>query len=307
MPLSTFDFLKNSTPEGGFYLDEEQREALQNTLFGMLKDLSALAEENGIPLYLSGGTVLGALRHGGFIPWDDDIDVNLERRYYDRFFSLLREQRGEIYWLHTPEETAGYGVLSSRIRLKGTEVRQREDAYSNECGACIDVFPIENVFDNALLRRLQGILSMGCGFLLSCRKFYRDRKELKPLFYAAQGGRMVFRTKCSVGFLVSWGSVDLWTHVTRCVYSLCRDVDTRLVAIPSGRRHFSREIYERVSFCSRAKLRFEGQDFYATADPDAYMKALFGEDYMTLPPPEKREKHIFYSFSLKNAAIPPLG
>lgn len=297
MPLSTFDYLKNCQPDGGFHLNGEQLKALQNTLLSMLHDLSALAEENGIPLYLSGGTVLGALRHGGFIPWDDDIDVNLERRYYDRFFALLREQRADVYWLHTPEETHNYGILSSRIRLKGTDVRQREDAYSSECGACVDLFPIENVYDSAFARALQGVLCMGTGFLLSCRKFYRDRIELKPLFLQP-GGMRVYRVKCALGFLVSWGSVDFWTHVTRNTYSMCKDANSKLVSIPAGRRHFNREIYKRASFCGKGRLVFEGEPFYCTADPDAYMKALYGDNYMTPPPPEKREKHVFYSFSL---------
>lgn len=297
MQLSTFDFLKNSLPDGGFHLDDAQLKALHKTLFSMLQDISILAEENGIPLYLSGGTVLGAIRHGGFIPWDDDIDVNLERRYYDRFFALLREQRGDVYWLHTPEETHNYGILSSRIRLKGTDVRQREDTYSNECGACVDLFPVENVCDNALLRLLQGILCMGSGFLLSCRKFYRDRKELKSLFRQS-GGTRVYMVKSSLGFLVSWGSVDFWTHTARRIYSMCRNDNSKFVSIPSGRKHFFRELYERSSFCGRSRISFEGRSFYCTSDPDKYMKALYGETYMTPPPVEKREQHVYYSCSL---------
>ncbi len=296
MSLSTFELLKNSLPEGGFHLDDIQLKELQETLLSILSDISTLAEQNGIPLYLSGGTVLGAVRHKGFIPWDDDVDVNLERRYYDRFFSLLRDQRGDVYWLHTPEDTSDYGILSSRIRLKGTDVQQREDAYSNEHGACVDLFPIENVYDHAVLRTIQGLLCMGTGFLLSCRKFYRDRKKLLPLF---QGhGLQVFLIKCSIGFLISFGSVDYWTHLTRKAYSMCPDNSSKYVSIPAGRGHFFREIYERNTFCGREKRLFEGNMFYCTSDPDFYMKALYGDTYMQLPPQEKRESHIFYSFSL---------
>ncbi len=296
MSLSTFELLKKSLPEGGFYLDDKQLKELQATLLSMLTDISTLAEENGIPLYLSGGTVLGAVRHGGFIPWDDDIDVNLERKYYDRFFQLLHQQRADVYWLHTPEKTANYGILSSRIRLKRTDVRQREDAYGNECGACVDLFPIESVYDNPVLRAMQGAASMGTGFLLSCRKFYRDRKALKPLFQ--KGSLRIYLLKCTIGFLVAWGSVDFWTQVTRKAYSMCPDDNSKYVSIPAGRGHFFREIYERKSFCGREKLSFEGQSFFCTSDPDGYMKVLYGEHYMELPPPEKREKHVFFSFSL---------
>ena len=301
MSLSTFDFLKNSCPEGGFYLDDTQLKALQKTLFTMLQDISCLAEDNGIPIYLSGGTVLGAVRHGGFIPWDDDIDVHVERKNYDRFFALLREHRADTYWLHTPEETADYGILSSRIRLKGSNVRLREDAYGNECGVCIDLTPIENVYDSRFLYAVQGLLCMGSGFLLSCRKFYRDRKELIALFRGKTGAMRVFRIKNTIGFLISWGSVDFWTHAARAAYSMCRNDSSQRVSVPAGRRHFFRETYQRSTFCGREKILFEGKPFYCTSDPDSYMRALFGQHYMEIPPETKREKHVFFSFVLPDS------
>ena len=301
MKLSTFELLKNSQSEGGFYLSDSQLKTLQNTLLMILTDISSLAEQNGIPLYLGSGTVLGAIRHKGFIPWDDDIDVNIERRFYDDFIALMRRERSDTYWIHTPETTHNYGILSTRIRMKGTSVRLREDDYSDEHGVCLDVFPIENTFDNTVLRILQGMLCMGTGFLLSCRKFYRDREKLKNLFHEQRLRIYVYYIKSAIGFLVSWGDVDFWTHAVRNANSVCKNNQSRFVSVPAGRGHFFKELYVRKDFCGKEKRLFEGKAFYCTSDPDSYMKALYGDSYMQIPPKEKREKHMFFSFSIPDA------
>ena len=297
MNLSTFDLLKNASSEGGFTLTDDQLRLLQQTLLEMLADLHTLAEANGIRLHLAGGALLGAVRDGNMIPWDDDIDLHIARSDYAHFLSLLREQRSDRYWLHTPETTHEYGILSVRVRLQGTDVRQREDSYSDECGVTVDLFPVENTYDDALRRLLHGLLCMGAGFLLSCRKFRRDRKNLKPLLQTSASGRQAFRIKNAVGFLVSWADVDAWTHFTVKVYSLCRNENSVLVSVPAGRNHYFREMYRRSDLLSDCKLPFANGIYYCTADPDDYLTKMYG-DYRQIPPPEKREHHIYYSFEL---------
>ena len=300
MNLSTFDAFKHIRPEGSFYLDDDQLHRLQKVLLSMLHDLTALAEENGIRLSLGGGSALGATRHQGFIPWDDDIDLNIDRRDYDRFLQLLREQRADRYWIHTPQDTHGYGILSTRIRLKGTSVRMREDAYGDECGVTVDLFPIENTYDNAALRRVHGFFCMLSGFLVSCRKAFRDRAELRAIGRDDPALKKTFGLKIALGFLSAWGSVDFWTRAADRCYRFCRDDGTAFVAIPAGRKHFTGELYRRAAFCALHKVRFEDGMFYCTKDIDNYMTRLFG-DYHTLPAPEDRERHVFYSFDLGDA------
>ena len=298
MKLSTFDLLKNTPPENGFTLSDEQLKQMQAILLAMLKDLDSLAEENGIKLRLGGGNLLGAVRDGKMIPWDDDLDLQISRCDYAPMLSLLREQRSDVYWVHTPEDTHNYGILSARVRLKGTDVRQREDNYSDECGVTVDLFPVENTYDNPALRELHGVLCMAAGFLLSCRKFYRDRVAMKKLLNSSSG-RWVFYIKAVVGFLCSLGSVDAWTHFTRNVYALCSNDTSKYVSIPSGRNHYFREMYLRRDMLSDHRIFFENGEYYCTADPDTYLTKMYG-DYRRIPPPEKRERHFFLSFDLQS-------
>lgn len=297
MKLSTFDALKHVMPEGGFYLTDEQLRKLQAALLSMLRDIAALAEENGLTITLGGGTALGAVRRGGFIPWDDDIDLNIPRADYARLIKLLEEQRADRYWIHAPDRTHDYGILSTRVRLKGTNVKQREDAYSDECGVTIDLFPIESTYDNALLRYLHGLGCMGLGFLLSCRKFFRDRKQMRAAARQEPSLRKIFAVKTAIGFLTAWGSVDFWTRAADRYYRSCRRTDTRYLVMPTGRRHFFGELYPRDSFYPLQKVPFEGGSYLCPADVDGYLTRLYG-DYRTIPSVEEREKHVFFSFQL---------
>ena len=144
MSLSTLEVFKHIQPEGAVVLTDEQLLDLQKTLNGILRDIVSVCAKHHLQYFLGGGSALGAIRHHGFIPWDDDIDINMPREDHDRFVQVFRQEFGTKYWVHTPEETAGYGLLLSRVLLKGTSVRTREDFHNPECGAFIDIFVIEN-------------------------------------------------------------------------------------------------------------------------------------------------------------------
>ena len=144
MSLSTLEVFKHIQPEGAVVLTDEQLLDLQKTLNGILRDIVSVCAKHHLRYFLGGGSALGAIRHHGFIPWDDDIDINMPREDHDRFVQVFRQEFGTKYWVHTPEETAGYGLLLSRVLLKGTSVRTREDFHNPECGAFIDIFVIEN-------------------------------------------------------------------------------------------------------------------------------------------------------------------
>ena len=217
MGLSTVDAFKHIRSEEALTLTDEQLKDLQRTLNGMLSDLDECCRRNGLTYVLGGGSCLGAVRHHGFIPWDDDVDVNMPRADLEKFLVLFEKEYGDRYWVHSPQTTKGYGLTLSRILLKGTSVRTREDFQNEECGAFLDIFPIENTYDNKLLRRLHGLSCMAAGFAQSCSKFKRDRKELLRLASSIEdpGERKhylkIFRVKIALGclfFLALSGRLD---------------------------------------------------------------------------------------------------
>ena len=292
MGLSTVNDFKHVDSEMCVYLDDEQLKDLQATLLEILKDVIDICNMNQLTYTLSGGSALGAVRHQGFIPWDDDVDINMPRKDFDKFVPLFLQKYKEKYWVHTPETTKNYNLLLSRIRLKGTSVITREDFQNDECGAFIDIFVMENTFDMPILRYVHGFGSLAFGFLQSCRKFYRDRKELLQLCCDNRNLVRKIRIKVFVGFFTALLPMETWTRVANRWNKLCRNHNSEYVVIPAGRKHFFGELYNRDEMCKTKPFLFE--DIYANCPVhvEKYLKVLYG-DYMKVPNKEEREKHVF--------------
>ena len=296
MHLSTVDAFKHIHTQDCVTLDDEQLKCLQRVLNSILDDIVTVCEDNQIRYTLGGGSALGAVRHHGFIPWDDDIDLNMPREDYNRFIPVFRRRFGEKYWIHTPQETVNYDLLLSRIRLKGTSVCTREDFGNTENGAFVDLFVIENTFDNALLRTIHGIGCNGLGFLVSCRKFYRDRKPLMMLARDTGDRRLqaVFRFKIALGFLIAWIPIESWLHAGDRWNALCKNRNSEYVVVPTGRKHFWGEMYRREDICEGTDVLYDGKMRKCPAGTDLYLTRLYG-NYMQLPDPEDIEKHVFFA------------
>ena len=293
--LSTVAMFKNVSSAECIELTDEQLKQLQMTLLEILIDIDLFCRKNGICYYLGGGSALGAVRHNGFIPWDDDIDINMPRRDYKRFIELFPKALGKKYWLHTPENTKNYELLLARVRMKGTNVKTREDFFNDECGAFVDVFVVENVPDNKVLRTVHGFGSLTLGFLLSCRKFYRERNPLKKMLEAGAGNESLnfaYHVKTGIGFLTAIFPIDAWVHLNHWWNGLCKNDNSTFVTVPSGRKHYCGEQIERAEIFPVVSRPFEGKMMF-TARTDKYLRQLYG-DYWEIPSTEEREKHILF-------------
>lgn len=294
MRLSTVDAFKHLNSNQCITLSDQQLNGLQQVLFSILLDIDEVCREHGLYYVLSGGTALGAVRHQGFIPWDDDIDINMPRADYERFIPLFQHKHGKHYWIHTPEKTDNYGLLLARIRLKGTSVKTREDFFCEECGAFVDIFIIENTFNHVIPRVFHGFISNTLGLIVSCRKFYRDRNYLLPLVSENKKLRKIFQIKVIIGFLISFLSINVWTRLATCWNGLYSNQKSKYVVIPAGRKHYFGELYRRETICKAQFMLFEGTMLPCPVDTDYYLKRLYGS-YMVFPKESDREKHIFFA------------
>lgn len=284
-------------------LNQNQLDQLHRVMLEMCDDIFALCKEKGYVCILGGGSALGAIRHHGFIPWDDDIDLNMTREDFEKFIPEFRARYGDKYWVHTPEDNPKFGVGIGRVRKKGTRLKERMDLYDDrEAGVAIDIFIIENVYDNAIMRTIQGVLCMAVKVCLSCRLFYRDRKVWLETTKSNKELMGTARFRLVLGFLCSFMSVEKWTKLESAVFSMCRNDQTKFVTVPQGGRHFWGEMCERAEFCTMKTMKFEGRDYPVCKGMDSYMRRLYGDDYMVIPPLEKREKHLWWEFDLGNTS-----
>ncbi len=293
MKFSTAEAFKTIKTEGDQYirLEGETLRRVQAVLLSMAEDIIRVCEEEGIRYSLSGGTALGAYRHQGFIPWDDDVDINILAEDFPAFLKGFERVFSDKYYVQTWRTEKG-SIINGKIRLKNSIFRGRDDLHTEESGFYVDLFLVENVPDNPVLRALHGTLCMAFGLLLSCRNFYENRVLMYEIAKENPELKGIFRFKIIIGYLLSFATVRAWTCAAHGAYHLCHNNKTRFVSIPAGRKHYFGEIYSRDGFVNTKPCLFEGHEWQIAENPEAYLTALYGSDFMTPPPEEKREKHM---------------
>lgn len=292
MGLSTVTAFKklNTEGEGYIHLEGDLLRKYQQAIVGITEDIIDVCEENNITYHLTGGSALGAVRHKGFIPWDDDMDIDMLGSDFDRFEEAFLKKYGDKYWVHS-YKTKGYGMLVNRVRLKNSVFRGREDVGNEECGFFVDIMRIENTFDNKILRDLHGILCMGMGLLLSCRNFYNNRVLMKEMIKNNPDVKKVFMFKIRLGWLISFLSVNRWTRMTQACYGACKNNKSKYVTVPAGRNHYFGEMYKRADFVETTEAEFEGHMWKIPKEYDAYLRHMY-KDYMKIPKEGDREVHV---------------
>ena len=172
------------------------------------------------------------------------------------------------------------------------------DSNHRECGLTVDIFILENTFDNVLLRRVHGTMCMALRYALSCIRFYKNLDELSMLSKNSVELQTIVKRRSRIGKLLSIIDSDRWARAFAHCIKICGNDQSRFVAIPSGQYHYFREMYPRKTYCKTEKTTFEGRQVPITADYDAYLKNLYG-DYHRIPPVEDRQKHVLMEYGGK--------
>ena len=137
-------------------LEKDYKKKLQSKIFEMLKDIDKLCKENDIEYYLISGSALGAVRHKGFIPWDDDLDIGMTDENYFKFLKICEEKLDkDKYFVQTPKTEKNYYLSFAKIRdITTTLVEENNVDIDITYGVYIDVFPFVGVPNNKMNRNI---------------------------------------------------------------------------------------------------------------------------------------------------------
>lgn len=242
------------------------------------KEIKRVCEENGIRYFLCCGTLLGAVRHQGFIPWDDDMDVGMLREDYERFCSIAPQKLDQRFCIQSWYTEPNYALPFAKVRMRGTLYVEAKGNRLEENGFYVDVFPFDNAPDTVQEQKAHaGKLAD----LFYCKLM---KSGCKPWM---ENDRISWKKR--LGYLYFQGKALL-----RSGKALVHSYDALATSLPESktlcrqRGLFRLDCYESQWYSDFIELPFEGERFTVPANYHAVLTAQFG-DYMTPPPEDQRE------------------
>ena len=247
----------------------------------ILKDFIQICEENNIQYFLDGGTLLGAIRHEGYIPWDDDIDVMMLREEYDKFINFMEKNPSEKYDLLSLETKKDYIRAYSKLSLKGTYTGEYIDINTDyKIGISVDIFVLDYVPDNYLKKKI---------FLFE-RKIYMKLCWIYEIIF---NEFYISKNKERLGKLIKVFFKIFRINsknIKKLAYHLIEysNSDSKYLGIIST--YYKFQFMSKEWFSSSKKTKFESIEASIPIGHHEYLTLLYG-DYMKIPPKEERINH----------------
>lgn len=257
---------------------------IQDHLYIMLKEFDSFCKENDIKYSLSGGSLLGAIRHKGFIPWDDDMDIGMLRKEYDKFVEIAPEKLNKEYFLQTWDTDENYPHAYAKVRKLDTvyieNVSQGSGAHNE---LFVDVFPYDVYPDDEADRKGHGKEVMKYRYALQMKNNIKPWIRHKQLWK-----RILGKMKYVPSIIYSkTKSRSVLKNNADEVNRRYNNEKTNYYFETTGATPYGKWLVPSKCLEELGVAEFEGIKFSVPADYDLYLKNIYG-DYMKLPPIEKR-------------------
>lgn len=248
--------LSKYNPEGSTLRKAQLR------MLEILKAVDEICRRNNIPYFLESGTLLGAVRHGGFIPWDDDVDISVMLSDYERLRKVLQEQLPDNMVFQDDRTDPNYPMLIAKVRDKRSSFEEDYTSNLKYKGIYIDIFPMEKI----PCWKWKQFLDYIYGHSVRALHNYYDRAD-------------------KIRSAIVYPFAKVLVILTRMINHL---IPTNNYSFQYGRRTYVQ--YNLKDIFPLKEMSFEGYSFLVPNNPDALLKTCYG-NYMEIPPKEKRMIH----------------
>lgn len=272
------------------FYEPEVLKKLQELEMEIVRDFVRICEEHNLVYFGYAGTGIGALRHKGYIPWDDDIDISMPRKDYETLLRIVQEQMGDKYYVLNTDTDPDYPLATTRLCLRGTVFREfaMKDV-DCQWGIFLDLYALDNAADGWLAYQWQMWTAWFWGKLLILRSVPR------PYLYVHGLLAKIVTACCVVGH-----HLMKWLHIPKKWLIRRRD--------KASRRYENRQTKRIAYFCDPLPYTntFSNEDIYPLRKLDfediripfpnnleELLTKMYG-DYMTPPPVERRKTHYPY-------------
>ncbi len=254
--------------------------AIQTLLFRILCEVKRICDKHQIRYFLGGGTLLGAVRHQGFIPWDDDLDIMMLRKDYDRFITIAQQELPNELFLQTPKTEAGNHYLISKIRLKNTvfcsEFLMRFPQLEN--GIFVDIIAQDYTANSRLGQKLHLKLSLLARGLVF-KKWSGESATVKKKAYAFFDPIKKF---------LPFRFLEWFQHRVLTLFS---NASNRRYLYDSMGINITKGSYPAEWLSASVDVMFHGENFPAPIEYDAYLRYLYGDYMRPVPISARRVVH----------------
>lgn len=247
---------------------------LHNHLLKIMENFHQVCVSNNLTYYLVGGSQLGAVRHQGFIPWDDDMDVAMPRPDYNKLLKLPNKAWPKNLILNSPQKTKYWIAPFTKLVDKNTTLIEEGVAGINKGGVYIDIFPLDGAGANKISARL---------------KFFNFQIKRRLLLYNVIEAKVTGLIQRNLQkYAKSKTGLNLFNKLE---YSMKKTNyhKSKIIGNYAGAWGF-KEFMEKPILGSPTLYTFEGHQFYGVENYDAYLSSLYG-DYMQPPPKDKQRSH----------------
>ena len=254
----------------------------------ILRYIDRVCKEEQLNYYLCGGTLLGAIRHQGFIPWDDDIDIFMPREDYERLLIILNEKKNNYRVLNYRTEKEFY-LPFTKVVDKNTFLKERGVPEIKTMGVFVDIFPIDGIHENKIIMKIQYYSILILKKILACKVNDGNLRNHNKIRVFIRG---------VIKFLlqpVSLRSINLCIDKISKIYKY---QNSNLCVVFSG-SYGKKEIFNKNKlFSLKCKAIFENYKFFIPQGFDYYLGRIYG-NYMKLPPIEEQKSNHFIEVCYK--------